>query len=701
MMPLGTPTEVTALRLRLWDSGFRPVPIYNPDSDHPSPGKAPMGERWGDEARADPPAGTKPAHPAALNSGILCDGLRAIDIDIDNPTIAASIKARALDMFGEAPMRYRQNSPRVLLLYRAAEGEPPKRSIAGDMGKVEVLGRGQQFVAFGVHPSGADLHWMPEAPGDVDLASLTALTEAQIDAFLAAVAPSVGAKVPTHQTTSPRASQRGQGADGLQVVAALSAIPNDGPKDWEAWNRIGMATWAATSGSRAGLAAFHAWSEQHPSYSADETDARWEHYFTSPPTSIGAGTLFYLARGVQRSLDDAPADFVDDPGYPAEEQLPVEGRPVVPPTRSPLPLEFFADMKMSTEVADFVEGLLIEAAMSVVYGQSNSGKTFWLLHLALCVAAGVPWNGREVSQGPVIWLAMEGAYGIRNRVEAWKRHHGMEDANVPFAVVPVALDLLNPEAAIQDLIATIEFVAAKFEAPVKLTVVDTLSRAISGGNENSPEDMGLLVTNGTKIQQVTKSHLAWIHHSGKDDAKGARGHSLLRAATDTEIEITAEGAQRMARVSKQRELDCAGEFGFTLKVIHLGDNKRGKPVTSCVVEGLDEGHTAGAVLAPRLKGHVRRALDVLHDLLAESGKGGFPGVPSGVPSIPEEWWRQRFYDRTVNDGKDDVTQDGKRKAFIRSAQELQDKRLVGVNKGRVWAIRPGQNPGHETGQEDG
>jgi len=357
------------------------------------------------------------------------------------------------------------------------------------------------------------------------------------------------------------------------------------------------------------------------------------------------------------------------------------------PATSALPIEFFAGMGASLNAKDFVEGLLIEAAMSVVYGQSNSGKTFWLLDMALHVAAGLNWNGREVTQGPVIWIAMEGAYGIRNRVEAWKRHHGMAGVEIPFAVIPVALNLLNPEADISPLISTLDYVRGKFGADVKMTVVDTLSRAIAGGNENSPEDMGALVTNGTQIQQKTSSHVCWIHHSGKDDAKGARGHSLLRAATDTEIEITADGAQHMARVSKQRELDCAGEFAFTLQVVELGVNERGKPVTSCVVAGSGEGHTAGAVLTPRLKGHVRRALDVLHDLLAESGKGGFAGVPSGLPSVPEEWWRERFYDRTVSDGKDGLKQDSRRAAFNRAVSELQDKRLVGVGKGRVWSSK--------------
>lgn len=366
-----------------------------------------------------------------------------------------------------------------------------------------------------------------------------------------------------------------------------------------------------------------------------------------------------------------------------------------------LPVIYFDDIKPSLDAADFVEGLLIRSAMAVVYGQSNSGKTFWVCDMALHVAAGKSWNGREVECGAVLWLAMEGSMGIQNRVEAWRQYHEI-DGTIPFAIVPVALNLLDPYADTDPLIATINRVAKHLEMPVILTVVDTLSRAIAGGNENAPDDMGAIVTNGTRIQQETKSALTWIHHCGKDEAKGARGHSLLRAATDTEIEITAEAAQRTARVTKQRELDCSGEFAFTLKVVELGQNKRGKPVTSCVVEGQPDGHTAGAVLSG-LRGHSRRALGVLRDSLAESGKGGFAGVPTGFLSVPEEWWRRRFYERTGSDGKDDLKQDSKRAAFNRARDELMSRRLVGLNKERVWIVhdqRFGQTPDQTESQTE-
>ena len=53
------------------------------------------------------------------------------------------------------------------------------------------------------------------------------------------------------------------------------------------------------------------------------------------------------------------------------------------------------------------------------------------------------------------------------------------------------------------------------------------------------------------------------HAVSGDRAKGARGHSLLRAATDTEIEV----ADRVISVTKQRDLDGSFERGFELDVV--------------------------------------------------------------------------------------------------------------------------------------
>ena len=349
-----------------------------------------------------------------------------------------------------------------------------------------------------------------------------------------------------------------------------------------------------------------------------------------------------------------------------------------------LPLVWFADVEVNLEANDFVEGLLTDGAMSVVYGESNSGKTFWASDLAMPVAAGKPWRGRDIRQGAVVYCALEGGHGIRNRVAAWRHHHGMEDARIPFAVVPVQINMLDPTADAENVIATIKHAAEIMEIPARLVVFDTLSRALSGGNENAPDDMGALVMNGDRVRHETGAHTLWVHHSGKDQARGARGHSLLRAATDTEIEIIDNGGLRSATVVKQRDLEGGQVFNFRLEAIALGQNARGKDVTSCVAieaDGLGQASgDASGIRRRKLASTPKRALQVLADLIAERGETGFRETPCDAASVPEKWWRERFYERAMP--ADD--QETKKRAFRRAADVLIAEQIVGFNLGRVW-----------------
>jgi hypothetical protein len=378
-------------------------------------------------------------------------------------------------------------------------------------------------------------------------------------------------------------------------------------------------------------------------------------------------------------LDFAPDHWAAEP-EPDIGLGPERVAPDIKPTG--LPLIYFQDVKPALKAEDFIEGLLIKAAMSVTYGPSNCGKTFFMADLALHVAMGLEWRGREVEQAGVIYCAMEGAHGIQNRVAAFALTCGLAGQEIPFAIIPVALNLLDPEADTSRLIDAIAEAAARMAIPVGLVVMDTLSRAMAGGNENSPEDMGALVANSDRIRQATGAHVAWIHHSGKDQAQGARGHSLLRAATDTEIEISRvdNDSPSVAKVTKQRELEIDGVFGFTLKRVELGLNHRGKPVTSCVVEPAEEGAAKPRV---RLTNGEAMALRILHDVMAtHPAQVPYQAYQAGVQvATSKHAWRETFFARSTAD-----SHEAKKKAFNRAADGLAQKGQIGVHHDTVWAV---------------
>ena len=84
--------------------------------------------------------------------------------------------------------------------------------------------------------------------------------------------------------------------------------------------------------------------------------------------------------------------------------------------------------------------------------------------------------------------------------------------------------------------------------------------------------MGALVCNTDRVREATGAHVNYVHHTGKDTAKGSRGHSLLVAATDTEIEVARVNKESpsTARVTKQRDLPLEGEWAFNLLLSNSG-----------------------------------------------------------------------------------------------------------------------------------
>jgi KaiC/GvpD/RAD55 family RecA-like ATPase len=230
-----------------------------------------------------------------------------------------------------------------------------------------------------------------------------------------------------------------------------------------------------------------------------------------------------------------------------------------------------------------IDELLECGGMSAVYGKSGSGKTFNALDIAFHVAAGRPWFGnRATKQGLVIYVAAEGGRGIFKRLAALRKHFEQWE-NIPLNVVPCPINLFEQgkTSDTAQLMALIREAEAEYGQKCELLVIDTLSRALAGGDENSSQDMGNFIKHLDRMRAALATHLMVVHHAGKDIARGARGWSGIQAALDTEIEIH-EGKMR---VTKQRDIDPIEPIAFRLKVIAIGARERdGKPVSSCVVE---------------------------------------------------------------------------------------------------------------------
>ncbi|WP_423210533.1 AAA family ATPase [Paracoccus yeei] len=373
-------------------------------------------------------------------------------------------------------------------------------------------------------------------------------------------------------TVPDPASERGKSL--AEVADALTWIDPDAGYDH--WLRVLMALHGEFGAEALDLAEAWSASGSNPYYPAEgEVESKFASF--TPGGGITLDTVFDMARKAGAYLGCLrPKGYTLDIDHwfkPVE--VPEGGS--APNARRALSLKAFDDvaaMALDLDVDPLIDGLVDKGASSVVYGASNTGKTFVVLDMAFAVASGRPWDGRETTKAGVLYLALEGGAGIRKRFAALRRQYPDADAS-RLMLAADSVDLCNSKDDAQ----VVTDAALSIPGGCGLIVIDTLARALAGGDENSAVDMGKLIRSVDYIRAATGAHVLLIHHAGKDATRGARGHSSLKAAVDTELEI----AENKISNPKQRDREMQAVREFGVQGVYLGTDRKGRPVTSAVV----------------------------------------------------------------------------------------------------------------------
>jgi hypothetical protein len=172
------------IRYSLLANGYKPIPVN---------GKRPQIKGWQQlsPTRASIDAWER-GHSDHANTGILTGEVVAIDVDAPDPTVAEKLIAELLKLPGamQAPCRTGR-APKCLFIFRASE---PRKKVAtpvylinGKKCQIEVLGSGQQFVAYGIHPETEKPYtWASGDPMSVPFNDLPLIATDHIDGYLAA-----------------------------------------------------------------------------------------------------------------------------------------------------------------------------------------------------------------------------------------------------------------------------------------------------------------------------------------------------------------------------------------------------------------------------------------------------------------------------------------------------------------------------------
>jgi Protein of unknown function (DUF3987)/Primase C terminal 2 (PriCT-2) len=350
--------EIVGIRQRVIERQFQPIAVFN--WDYPSIPKKERGKRPS-ENEWQRTVGMPLYRDVAQNTGVLTGEVYPLDIDIEDAAIVTEIVAMTEKLFGWTIVRCRQNSPRRLLPYRIENDEPRKLVVALSCGKLEFLGRGQQFVGFGKHPSGVDYAWQGRSLDEIELDELPVIDAAKISAFAAWAE----ARWPVAEKAKPNGSGRKNRAKAdfrntclkEDLEAALKQLPCD--YDRETWVKLGMA-YRAGGGS---YATFLEWSRQHPQYQSDSyVRAQWRSFANSH--SLTAATLFdevfrrfpgwkkTSERGACCTDPAEDADWEGEPGDEAEtdgtDEPPLPLYPA-PRDAAPYPIEALGPLRAPAE----------------------------------------------------------------------------------------------------------------------------------------------------------------------------------------------------------------------------------------------------------------------------------------------------------------------------------------------------------------
>ena len=184
----------------------------------------------------------------------------------------------------------------------------------------------------------------------------------------------------------------------------------------------------------------------------------------------------------------------------------------------------------------------------LLVGESGIGKSFYIFQVCCAIAAG----HKEVfgisiqEQGPIGYIAGEGAAGLRIRFRLWCQLHDLDPKKVPLWLIDHAINLRDPRTQ-ERVLRQAE------EAGLLMTVIDTAARCTPGADENSSRDMGDYIGFTTSFKSLSKAAVT-VQHPTKASPKGSgRGSNAMLGAADTEIRV----AEKTVAGVSMREISCS------------------------------------------------------------------------------------------------------------------------------------------------
>lgn len=252
-----------------------------------------------------------------------------------------------------------------------------------------------------------------------------------------------------------------------------------------------------------------------------------------------------------------------------------------------------------TDVEFNLHPIYVQNETVVMFAEPKMGKTAVSLTTALHMACGFDLGGLKVhGQGAVIYYALEGQHAINLRVEAWKKEMRKRGTTLPdsipmYTVTKPAnfIKETNRKEEAAKMIAAAKY-AENHGTPLKAIFIDTLTKAMTGGDQNSVEDTSHLFEVVSLIREAgVTATIIFVHHKARQGH--VRGSSNIEAEPDMLLDITKKGEIITMRIARARSIEDGPTYSFQISTVELGQTKQGHPLNSMFIEPIDVSATTG------------------------------------------------------------------------------------------------------------
>lgn len=330
-----------------------------------------------------------------------------------------------------------------------------------------------------------------------------------------------------------------------------------------------------------------------------------------------------------------------------------------------------------------IDKILPNNGLFEVFGESGSCKTFIVLDMLVCISESIPWHDKQTKKKLVIYVAGEGAFGIKIRLKALSIKYQVLLDN--FYILPVASNLSDVEE-VKKLCKDINLISKGQE---KIIVFDTLHRN-SSSDENSSTDYALILKHIDHFLFKEASLVGFVHHSGYSSGKRSRGTSSRFASLDTCIMVTKQKDLSVrVECTKQKDYDEFRPINFVMSKCDIGiTNEEKQPITSLVPCLVAENKTKTSQKIQQYDKDCYELLSLLSSLVGKYSEK----IPDEViiknnysngVGVSEKIWKQEYIDLN----SDNSSKDARRKKFERKKMILIDNNIIGVKNGLCWICK--------------